>query len=84
MARGQSIAAGNFRFTGSTTAEGLALCKQLRSSGPMNCAIDSSAAEKRRVGSVYDRIHVQFRDVAADDFDVAHNGLFQRRIGFLS
>ena len=44
----------------------------------MNCAIDSSTAEKGRVGGIYDRIHVEFRDVAADDFDVAHDGLFQR------
>jgi hypothetical protein len=45
-ARGQPIAASNFRFTGTTTAEGATFSEQLGPGGAMNCAIDSSTAKK--------------------------------------
>ena len=34
----------------------------------MNCAINATATEERRVGSVHNRVHRALRDVAADDF----------------
>jgi hypothetical protein len=70
-ARGQMISASNFRFAGSTTAESPAFSEQLGPSGAMNCAIDSSATKERRVRSVYDRIYIEFRDIALDYLDSA-------------
>jgi hypothetical protein len=35
----------------------------------MDCAINSAAAEKRRVGRVHNGINVELRDVAAENFD---------------
>ena len=37
----------------------------------MNRAIDSATAEKRRICRVHNGINVEFRDVAADDLDLA-------------
>src|SRR5207244_2376641 len=68
---GQTIAASDFRFTGFTAAKCTAFRKQLRSRGAMNRAIDSSAAEKRRVRRVHNRIDLELRDIAADDIDFA-------------
>jgi hypothetical protein len=60
----------NFRFTGQASTENPAFGKQLGSSGSMNCAIDPSTAEKRRVRRVYYRIDVKFSDIALDDLDL--------------
>jgi hypothetical protein len=68
--RRQPISASNFRVTGLTTAEGPAFSKQVRASGAMNCPIDSSAAEERRVRRVYDGIDIEFRDIALNDLDL--------------
>jgi hypothetical protein len=69
--RRQPISASNFTFTGSTTTEGPAFRKQFSPGGAMNCAINSSATEERRVRRVYNRINIEFRDVVADDVDFA-------------
>jgi hypothetical protein len=68
--RRQTKSASDFRFTGSTTPKGPAFCKQLSSSGAMNRAIDSATAEERRVRRVYDRIDIEFRDIALNDLDL--------------
>jgi hypothetical protein len=80
--RGQPIAASNFRFTGSTAAQGPAFCEQFRSRGAMDCAINSSAAEEGCIRRIYDGIHIEPRDVAANDFDLARNSLFQAHPGY--
>jgi hypothetical protein len=38
----------------------------------MNRAIDSAAAEKRRVRRVHNRVNIEFRDVAADNVNFAN------------
>src|SRR5262249_36768798 len=43
----------------------------------MDCAIHSAAPEKRRIGGVPDRIHLELRNVAADDLDSAVGILHQ-------
>ena len=68
--RRQTISASNFRVTGLTTAESPAFSKQLRASETMNCPIDSSAAEERRVRCVYDGIDIEFCDIALHDLDL--------------
>jgi len=68
--RRQTISASNFRCTGSTTAEGPAVRKQLRASPAVNRAIDSATAEERSVRRVYDGIDIEFRDIPLDDLDL--------------
>jgi hypothetical protein len=69
--RGQTISASDFRFPGLTTAKRPAFGKQLGSSGAMNCAINSSAAEERRVRRVHNRVEIKFGDIALDDLDLS-------------
>ena len=64
---GQTIAASNFRFAGLTTAQRPAFGEQFGARDAMNCPIDSSSAEKRRVCRVHNGIHLKLRDVAAYD-----------------
>src|SRR5438128_3486755 len=68
---GQTISAGQFCFTGLAPAERSTFCKQFGASSAMNRAIHSAAAEKCRVRSVHDDIHIERRDVAADDIDLS-------------
>jgi hypothetical protein len=71
------IAASNFRFARSTTAESPAFSKQLGSSGAMNCTVDPAAAEECGVRRVNDGIHVELCDIAANDVDFAA-GIFHQ------
>ena len=43
--------------------------EQFGAGGSVDCAIDSTAAEKGFVGGVDDGVDVQFRDIAFDDAD---------------
>ena len=45
-------------FAGLATAKGSTFCKQFGSSGAMNRAINSTAAEKCRVSRVYNGVHI--------------------------
>lgn len=38
----------------------------------MNRTIHATTNEQRGIGRVYDRVHVERRDVAADDLDMTH------------
>ena len=68
---GQTMAMRDFRFARFAAAKRTAFREQFRSSGAMNRAIDSSAAEKRRIRHVHNRIDLDLRDIAADDIDFA-------------
>src|SRR5437867_948953 len=68
---GQTIATSDFRFAGFTAAKRAAFREQFMSSGAMNRAIDSAAAEQRRVRRVHNGIHRALRDIAAHDIDLA-------------
>ena len=63
------IAAANLRLAGLATAQRAAFGEQLGACRAVNRAIDSAAAEERRVCRVHNRINVQFSDVALDDLD---------------
>src|SRR5438094_8539850 len=68
---GQTIATSDFRFTGFTAAKCTAFREQFRSSGAMNRAVDSAAAEKRRVRRVHNRIDLELRDIPSRDLTIA-------------
>jgi hypothetical protein len=68
---GQTIATSDFRFAGFTAAKRTAFREQFRSSGAMNRAIDSSAAEKRRVRRIHNRVNLLFCDVPSRDLNIA-------------
>src|ERR1044072_4954111 len=70
-ARGQPIAASNFRFTGWTTTKGPAFRKKLRPSNAVNCAIDSATTKKCGVRRIHNRIDIKLRDIATEDLDPA-------------
>jgi hypothetical protein len=80
VTRWQFISASDLRFAGLTPAECSTFCEQFGSSGAMNRAIDSTAAEKCRVRGIHDGINMQGRNIAADDVDV-HGIIVARRIG---
>ena len=60
-----------FASPGSTTAQCAAFGEQFGACSAVNRAIDSAAAEKRRVCRVHNGINVEFSDVAVDDLDSA-------------
>jgi hypothetical protein len=61
----QTIAAGNLRFTRSATAEHAAFGTQFRACAAMDCAVHSSAAEKRCISGVHNAVNLEFRDITA-------------------
>jgi hypothetical protein len=75
---GQTITTSDFRFAGFTAAKRTAFREQFRSSGAMNRSIHSSAAEKRRVRRVHNGIHLELRDIAAGDVDLAMRIFLQK------
>jgi hypothetical protein len=75
---GQTIATRDFRFAGFTAAKRTAFREQFRASGAMNRAIDSSAAEKRRIRRVHNRVNLELRDIAAGDVDLAMRIFLQK------
>jgi len=68
----QTITARHLCFAWATTAERAAFGEQFASCGTVNRAIDAATAEERRVGRVHNRINIELRDIAAEDFDSAH------------
>jgi hypothetical protein len=73
------MATSDFRFAGFTAAERTAFREQFRSSGAMDRAVDSAAAEKRRVRRVHNRVNLELRDIPADDIDFAM-GIFVHKM----
>ena len=69
-ARWQTISARDFRFSGLTTTQRSTFGDQFRSGSVVNCAIDSAAAEQRRICGIHNGIDLELRDVAADNVDV--------------
>src|ERR1700742_2702977 len=72
------ISASDFRFAWSTTSESPTFGEQLGPSGAMDCTVDPAAAQESGVRGVNDGIHVELRDIAADNVDFAV-GIFHDR-----
>ena len=68
---GQTIAARNFRFTGSTTSQCPAFREQFRAGSAVNRAIDSAAAQQASIRGIHNGIDLELRDVAADNVDLS-------------
>jgi hypothetical protein len=64
----QAIAPRDPGLPGRATAQGPAFGQELVAGGAVDGAVDTTSAEKGRVGGVDDRIDVERRDVAGHDF----------------
>ena len=68
-ARGKIVAFGDLRLARRAAIQSTALFQELRACRTVNRAIDSAAAQQRRVGGIHDGIHFLIRDVAIHNFD---------------
>jgi hypothetical protein len=59
----ETIATRNPCFASRTTAERATFSKKLRACGAMNRTVHTASAEQRRIGCIYDRIHIECDDV---------------------
>jgi len=57
MPRRQPVTPGDFGVAGRTAVQGAAFGEKLRPGRAMDCAIDATAAEQRRVGGVDDGVN---------------------------
>lgn len=78
MTAWQVPAAGQFGLTGLATSECAALLEQPGSCGPVNGAVDATAAEQRVVGCIDDGIDGKCGDVAFEDLDPFAHTPFSR------
>jgi hypothetical protein len=69
---GQSICFCQSCFAGRAAAEEPAFSEELRSGGPMDCAVHPAAAEQRRIRGVDDGINVEGNDVTVDRAESGH------------
>src|SRR5260370_42279514 len=70
LARGRHSRFAGWQPVGKPGAANLATCfEDFRSAGAMNRAVNSTAAEQRRIRGVHDRIDILARDVTHDDAD---------------
>lgn len=74
----QIPAAGQFGMTGLATSECAALLEQPGSGGPVNGAVDATAAEQCIVGCIDDRIDGKLGDVAFEDLDPFAHAILSR------
>jgi hypothetical protein len=59
-------------LTGFTTSQRAAFGEQFGAGGTVNRAIDTATAEERCICRVNNGINLEFRDVAAEDFDFVY------------
>ena len=76
----QTVALGDFGVPGRAAAEAAAFSQKIRSGGPVNRAVDPSAAKQRVVRCIDDGVDIQRRDVGDDDFILRRADLsYERR-----
>ena|SRR5882762_9143624 len=66
---GEPVALRDLCVTGLAAIKSLALVIKLRPGGAMDRAIDATAAEKRCIGGVDDRVNAKRGDIGNDDFE---------------
>lgn len=64
----QPVSAGDLGIAGVAATERAAFVEQLRARGTVDGAINTAAAQQRRVGRVDDGVNAQCRNISDDDF----------------
>ena len=62
----------DLRVAGGAAAEEPARREKLRAGGAVDRTVDTTAAQKRRIGRVNDGVDRELRDVALDHFEARH------------
>lgn len=76
--RRQAVSSGDLGIAGLATVKPAAFGQQFRAGGPVDRAIDPTAAEQGFVGGVDDGVNAQACDVADDDFKPGRTDLMDR------
>jgi hypothetical protein len=66
---GQIVPFGDLGFTGPTAVKRPAFLQQFWAGRPVNCAINTAAAQQGRIGRIHDRVHVLLRDIALNNLN---------------